>query len=772
MADYQQTDGPTQPVDLEQQEQLKKAEGELLDAVTRDFQRLQQQKNRKTGGVEARVLQTIAFEWGEHYISQNPNGLAIEPHEPNKLYLRFNVIAPAVAKLSGRLTSLGMQFYARPDKKDPKAQADAEVIDKLILALDEKVDQNSRTWELVDWILKGGTAFEYVPWIPNQSIEPVPQFSESNELMFTDLSTNEAVPESVRDQAIQSGTPPEQFEVLEEIEPVGDVGSEILGPLNVFIDQSVRSVQDLAPDQAIYIAKIRTKGWVEETYGDVVDLSECEPDRDLKIVTTTLSHTGESSASLFIKDMIPTVQGELGPDDPPMYVVVERFLPNSKTNPKGRYTVFIPSKKILFDGDNPYEEVPIVDFHFKPVTTTFWTKDFITDLIPPQKFINKRISQMGEQANASIYDILLLGSNLTTDDVPADKPGVVEKGISENGQPLVQRVPGPQLPGWFLESINMVMKLYQQIAGGSDLFEEHHGTGQMRGPMAVPMLQELLDSEWGMLYQHFGERMARVKQMRINRVKQFYPPIRTMHYTDSDQRDEVMTFHTDKVLRSGHNYNVTVERGSLLPELRALREARVRERLESPLSILYTDDRTGRLDKSKIAADLHMGDFGREGKESNSRKFSQQLIEKLWQGQQVPPVMQFWDHEPMLDELEAAMMTTEFLSASPPIQQLFMDRWNQHSQFLQARQQAQQQASMTGMMHAAVANATQQTAAKVAAEVTDQSLAQVHAQIGAAQQNNPANQIRAQMQFGPGGGNGNAVQPPTGGSNGPTNQSR
>ena len=42
--------------------------------------------------------------------------------------------------------------------------------------------------------------------------------------------------------------------------------------------------------------------------------------------------------------------------------------------------------------------------------------------------------------------------------------------------------------------------------------------------------------------------------------------------------------------------------------------------------------------------------------------------------------------EPMLDELESVMMTTEFLSTSPQIQQLFLDRWNQHSGFLQQRQ--------------------------------------------------------------------------------------
>lgn len=714
-------------------EQLETAKKDLIAEVTKDFKRLQHQKNRRTGGVESRVLQAAAFEWGEHYLGQRQNGLVVEPHEANKLYLRFNLIGPAVAKLSGRLTSLGMQFYARPDRKDPQAQADAEVVDRLIVALDEKVDQPARTWELVEWLLKGGVAFEYVPWIPNASIEPVAQFN-GPELLFRDPDQpDQPLPESEMNARVQAGEPRDKFEIFEDIEVVGDVGSEILGPLNVFIDQSVKSIADLAPDQAVYVAKIRTKGWVEENYGDEVDLEELEGDKELKIVTTSISQDGEANASLFLKDMIPMVQGQQAEDDPDMFVVVERFQPASKKSPKGRFTVFIPDKEILFDGDNPYEDIPIVDFHFKPVTTTFWTKDYVTDLIPPQKFLNKRMSQMGEQANAAIYDKILLGGKLTEDDIAADTPGVVRDAIGENGQMLVARLPGPQLPGWFLESINITTKLFQQIAGGTDLFSEHKFPGQLRGPMAVPMLQELLDSEWGMLYSHIGQRMAKVKQMRINRVKQFYPPLRTLHYTNRDQRDEVMQFHTEKVLRAGTNFNITVDRGSLLPELRMMREARIMERLQGPLAILYTDDRTGKLDKSKIADDVNMGDAGREGKEAQSRKFARQLIDMMWKAKNPPPVMQFWDHEPMMDELEAAMMTTEFLSTDPQIQQLFVDRWNQHATFLQQRAQSQQQVAMSGMMHSAVANATQQTAAKVAAEVTDASLNQVVAQVNRSQ---------------------------------------
>lgn len=750
---YPPLDNSNPGVDPEMGLALPEENVEFLGEITKDFKRLQRQKNRKKGGVEARILKSKAFRWGEQYVSQQAKGLvsdAMGEGEDNKLYLVFNFIEGAHSKLVGRLTSLGGEFYARPDKKDPKALAEAEVVDKLILALDEKVDQPTRMWELVDNLLTDGVVFEYVPWIPDKALEPVPQFDDNNELLFImEDQPDQPIPESQRDQMIQSGIPQEKFVVYEELDKVGDVGSEILSALNVFIDQSVQSVEDLAPDQAVYIAKIKTHGWIEENYGPV---DEGTLDGKLQIVTTSVFQDGDTSASLFLKDLIPTLQGEQGEDDPKCAVVVERYQPSSKKHPRGRFTCFIPDVKILFDGENPYEEIPLVDIHFKPVTTTFWTKDFITDLIAPQKFINKRLSQLGEQANATIYDKILLPATLSAKDVDPDSPGVIQGAMTETGQPLVGRLAGPQLPTWFLESINVVTKMFQQIAGGSDLFDESSFPGQMRGPMAVPLLQELLDSQWGALYQHLGSRLARIKQMRVNRVKKFYPPIRTLHYVDKTERDEVMVFHTEKILRAGTNYQVTVERGSLIPEFKALREQRIMARLNSPLSVLYLDERTGTLDKSKVALDLHEGDYGREGKESQSRKFARQLIDRLWKAEEVPPVMQFWDHEPMIDELESVMMTTEWLSASPQVQQLFTNQWNQHSQALQQRAAMQQQGMMNQAIQTSVAQATQQAAAMAAAQTVDSALTQVQAQKTANKENPVGPQIaQARGQFPQGG---------------------
>lgn len=699
--------------------------GKVLDELTKDFKRLKAQKARPTGGIESRVLLNLSFLVGEQYTHYKNKQLFAEAQDPNKLYLMFNLIRGRFQKVLGRLGSIGATFKATPSREDPKALADAEVVDKLILALDNKLQQKSKMWEILFWMALGGTAFEYTPWIPNDTIEAMPKFSPENEVIFRDLLTGEEVPESVVEQAVQSGARPrETFEVFEEAVRTGDVGSEIFGPLNVFIDQSVKSVEDLAPDQRVYIAKIRTQGWIKENFPD----AEVDPDSNFEIVTTTFKQTGDSIGGHFLKDLIPLVQGSTSEDDPKMNVVVESYAPASDTNPAGRYTIFCPGKAVLYDGPNPYKTIPLTDFHWEPVTVTFWTGDYISDLIAPQRFLNKRLSQLGEQANATLYSQVLLGGSLDPSDLNTDSPGAIKNAITDAGAPLVQRLGPPEMPTWYMQSMETVLSLFNEIAGGQDLFQQSKFPGQLRGPMAVPMLQEILDSSWGHLYEHIGERLARVKQLRLDLVRSFYPPIRTLHYTSRNLKDEVLAFHTEEILKKGIDFNIVVERASLLPELRALREARVIERLNSPLSILYIDERTGMLDRSKIAADLQHGDSGRESKEAQYRKLAQEIIDMLWQGQQVPPSLPFYDHAVMMDELESAMATTEFLRASPPIQQLFLARWTEHQQWAQQEAQAQQQAMMQQQIQSAVAQATQQAAAMAAAEAVTSSMGQLQAQ--------------------------------------------
>jgi hypothetical protein len=721
-----------------------------LSLFSREWRRLRTQKHRMRGGTEARIITNCGMWYGEHYMSQLRDTILTRPlgkdDERNKLWLVFNLMRKQARRKIGRLWSVAPEFRATPNRIDPRAFDQADVVNDLILGLDCKLRERWLQWRRLWWLVLGGVVVEHVPWIEDVEEEPLPRFDpESGELVWKDQQTGSELLQSQVEQLCRMGIPPERFSVVEELTTCGDVGSQIVSPLNFFIDSSVTSVDQLPPDGSCMIAEIKTVGWVREVFGSEA-AQQIRNNSDLSIISTRLLDKGPSVANISLRDLLPAIQGSRLPDDPPMCIVITRYQPQCQDWPHGRRTIFVPDQVILDDDDTRYGEIPCIDIHFEPANTTFWTGDFMTDMIPGQKFLNKRMSQLGESANSQIYEVLLLGGELGKEDVPSDMPGIVEDGLDEQGQPRVSVLQRGQLPVFFLDSIKMIVEYIESI-GSADLLSHRQFPGQLRGPLAIPMLQEILDSEDGPFFDHMGEQLARVKQMRVNRVKQFYPPIRTLHYTGRNMKNEVLVFHTESVLRAGTDFNVTVDRGSLLPELSALRHARVREDLESPIGIIYTNRRTGRIDPSKIAMALKYTDRAEEDREAEWRKLAQHIIAELWAGKGAHPdePYPFWDHNAMMDEYESAMATTEWREASLEIKQGFLTLYDKHRQFLDQIQSAQQQSMQSTMMQSAVAQATQQTAAKVAAETVEASITQIREQADMARAMPPAQSVEAEL---------------------------
>ena len=707
----------------------------LAEDYTRDWKRLRAQKTRRHGGVERRVLYNIAMVEGEHYseIAQGIlRGRADREEDKNKLFLTFNLIGKAFWRKMGRLWSIDNSFRATPNTLDPAAFDQAEVVSDVVRATAYKLKDKQVHWNRLYWLMVGGVVVEETPWQLDVARESLPAIDpETGEVLWEDTLTNQVIAQAQVEAEIARGRTPESFRPSEQVQTVGEVGSKLWCALNFFIDAGVKCVKDLAPDQACYTAEVKTRGWIEQNFGADAAAS-LTYNSHLSIINTRLMDQGVTSTGMSMQDLVPAIQSERHSDDVEQALLLCRYAPRGGKHPAGSRCYFTPDGEVLDETDLDalkYEDIPLTDLHYKPNAKSFWTMDFVTDMVAGQKFLNKRMSQLGEAANSQIYEALLLGGELTKEDIPSDLPGVVKDGIDENGNPRVIALHRGQLPGWFVESIRLVVDFMDSV-GGSDLLSQRKFPGQLRGPLAIPMLQELLDSEDGPLYSHLGESLADVHQQRVNRVKAWYPPVRTLHYLGANNRDEVMVFHTDEVLRNGWDFRISVDPNSLLPEISALREARIRERLESPLAGLYVNKRTGKMDFSKIADDLKHGDRQREGKESQARKLARQLIGKLWQGkvldERIP--LPFWDHDVMMDEYEAAMMTVEWLEASEPVKAGFATLYEKHRAFLQALHDQVQSAVNAQQMQSAVAQATQQTAAKVASMTVEAALTQVDEQ--------------------------------------------
>jgi hypothetical protein len=716
-----------------------KAETALIADYTTDWRRLQNQKARRAGGVEMRVLMNLCMVFGEHFVQQSGFSLIgrkMTDEDKNKLWLVFNMIGRATWRKIGRLWSIDNKFRAVPNTLDPAAWDQADVVSKLILALNRKVKEGQKHWNRLFWLLVGGVVIEHTPWLEQVGDESLPEFTESGELLWVDQwEGDNPVPQSFVQQQVLQGMPQERFKPKETVQLVGDVGSELFTPLDFFIDASVKSIRDLSGDQACYLAQLKTRGWVEDNFGSEI-ADTVQYGGKLNIVRTIIS-TGEAPvvSNMNLQDLIPAIQGTQTAGDPDICIVLTRYAPRSTKNPHGARCMFTPDGAVLDKGDiKDYAEIPCTDIHWRPNAASFWSPDFITDMVPGQKFLNKRFSQLGEASNAQVYEMLLLGGDLKREDIPTDYHGVIPNGIDDSGNPLVQAVQRGQLPTFFPQTIELAMQMLDTL-GSSDLLSQRKFPGQMRGPMAIPMLQEILDSEDGPVFTHLGEQLADVHQKRVNLVKRFYEPVRTLHYTGANLKDEVLIFNKSQVLKDGWDYQISVDRASLLPELSSLREARVRERLESPLAALYMNRRTGKIDISKIADDLKYNDTNREDRESQNRKLAREFIAVLQRGEALDEnlPLPFYDHDVMMDEFESVMSTTEWLRASQPVKQNFIAFYQKCQQFLQQLHDSQQNIMESKMMQNAVAMATQQAAAKAASVATEAAITQVDLQKDQAQ---------------------------------------
>lgn len=697
--------------------------GKLSD----EFKRYQRQKFDRVGNVEARVLENLCHAAGEIGAFVRGGTLKTEPASDNLVSLNINLIEHRKRKLMGRLLSISAVFSATADKSDPVSQELAGVADNLIRANDAKVDQPSLQAEILEWLLLGGMCIEECPWVENASVEPMPVRDDNGGFVFIHKQTGEELPQQAVEQMTApeeeggQGLPPEMFELKKELQETGDFVPVIHGPLSVFLDITTKDIHRMAPDHSLMLATIKTVEWVKGIYRESAtkagfDVGELSSDNDIRIITTNLSQIGDSRSGINIKRLLPLLQGSQSKDDPDMVVVITRYAGKSSLNPEGRHTVFVPGQGILLDQDLPYKDgIPAIAYHWGPVTTNFFTRDWVHDMIPTHLAYSKGISGLREHFNATLHAPMLLGGGLSQEDVdPIDVERGIEGGIGPGGESLVQYATPPALPQGYMEHLKILKDAFDEQAGGADLFRENKFPGQMRGPTGLPMGQEILDTEWGPFFLHFGTRLAAAKQMRLNRQKQFYEGTRLLQYTSKNQQEETLEFKASEVLRAGVDFNVTVDVNSLVPELRTMREERIAARLRN-FPQLYTDKRTGQIDDSKLARDLKIGDKFREERSGQYRKLATSIIKRLQRGEQGPPPAPFWDLGPMMDEVEAVMGTDEFVYAtSPQIQQSFTDFWGQMSQIAQEQAQQAQQAEMDANMEGIIAQVTQQAASKAA----------------------------------------------------------
>jgi hypothetical protein len=235
-----------------------------------------------------------------------------------------------------------------------------------------------------------------------------------------------------------------------------------------------------------------------------------------------------------------------------------------------------------------------------------------------------------------------------------DEPHGIKDAFSPEGRPLVSRVASGGVPASLFKLLEMADQKIDQVMGIRDLFENNQLPGQIRGSTAFERIEEISGLEWQALIRDYFSQLAMVKAKRNNRVRQFYTKDKMFAFVSRTGEDEVLEWKRDE--QRDHQHRITIVPSSLTPEIRSMREDRIREQLNTPgmgMALYGNADRTD-YDPSKLAQAMGMPEGEYRERAARERTLQSQENEEMEHGNQVP-VYPYDDDSIHMDEMRTSM---------------------------------------------------------------------------------------------------------------------
>src|SRR5215472_6499877 len=211
--------------------------------------------------------------------------------------------------------------------------------------------------------------------------------------------------------------------------------------------------------------------------------------------------------------------------------------PNSQ-HPEGRHAVWAKNK-MLFEGPNPYREIPYVMFKGIPVMARFWPTSVAEQLRGPQMELNKLKSQILENVQRFGNPSILFSrqANINYSGVPGER--IDYDDTVQNAQPTYL-IP-PPMPTYVIQEVEAIEKAIQEISGQHEVSKSTVPPG-VKAASAINLLMEADDTRLGPRIYQMEEELAKSGERLLKLVAKYYTDERTVMIAGADHQLEALTF--------------------------------------------------------------------------------------------------------------------------------------------------------------------------------------------------------------------------------------
>lgn len=499
----------------------------------------------------------------------------------------------------------------------------------------------------------------------------------------------------------------------------GDVACEAYLPFSIVLDSYGTKLKH---KRVVGIKTLKPKEWVEDTFK--TKISDTDNPQIIDYQKRLMKMVGEVSQWKG-NGLVSMETFDKATQDLVIYKEME-FRP-TKSLPKGRYVVQVGTQ-ILFDKNEmpiPVKdgkwEYTITDFHYHNVAGRFWSDAGVNDLISPQDSINEidQDLKMNRKGVGRPLITMPTGANFKRKNEGGQSFIVLEyDGLASSGQrPEISR--GESLPQQVLEE-RLIHKSTAQDAGGDPKgVLRGQSPGARTSGVLFDIMRETAEQGHSPDVGRFYRSLTRVYRKRLivkknvtteNRIIKIVgkgQQLRIRQFKGSDLRD-----NTDVRLELSEGYTTTrAGKGAMLSEmaksgvfsdqgipldvrhemLQAVGLTGIKEK--SNVHIEYAENENaifGTATEDDVVTEATGGQDVTDGSVNYIPGIFISLVDPNTQEEIImgdDPTFKFHNHQIHIDYHEFFIMSPEFKTVKPVVQQIALEHINSHYKALELAQQ-------------------------------------------------------------------------------------
>ncbi len=243
--------------------------------------------------------------------------------------------------------------------------------------------------------------------------------------------------------------------------------------------------------------------------------------------------------------------------------------------PHGRLIV-VAGQEIVFDDANPYwhSRWPYIKQTSHPINGSFWSVSFTENLVPINRYINKLLGIILDNAALMASGQWKVSKNAGVDPkMLTGEPGLAVM-YNALGGGIVDKIPGVPLPKYVMDTLEMLIRLADDTTGVFDVTQGKKPVGITAG-VAIEQLQEAAQTRIRLLTRHMEQAIRLWGEMTIAYHQQFLQKPKLIRTHNPETGEVEFTVITPEIVRAG--WDLEIVAGSTLPRSR---DARQREALE------------------------------------------------------------------------------------------------------------------------------------------------------------------------------------------------